>query len=366
MKKAPLVSLILVLVLILVSCRIEKRVYRPGYYVEFRDKPKGNINHIRRDFLGYTVNAYDALASKPSCEKVIDPSIENVIMGDEGTYIEIPENAFEMANGTPLKCTSVIIVLKEYYTNADILAAGLTTTANKKMLSSGGMIYIEANCSEEKLVLKQGKHIKIYMPTDTPEKGMHLFAGNLKDGIIDWNIKGKATIVNGNSIPQNNYNYPDNSNSGEPNLSYDSVETEMGEVFVAVYEGEYEGESMGAQYLLESAQLGWINCDKFYDTDQKVNLIVKADSIEKSFVALVFKNIKSVLPGYAYSNKVVEFTSIPKGEEVSIIVYRVDKKNNTAWYGTQDLVIGDTSNVRLDLMAMDIGDFKQELKNFNY
>lgn len=322
------------------SCTFTKRVYRPGYYVQYGSPLRKKPKQIEKDLIGYSLNAYDALSTKPICENSIDAALENEIIGNEGTLVQIPANAFVLQNGKAMKCNKVTITLKEYYNTSDILEAGLTTSSNNRILATAGMIYIEATCNAEKLKLKKGKIIKIYMKTNDPDKSMHLFEGNMEKGIVNWRVKGKAKL-------------------SDEILSTDA-ETGEGERY---YEGE--SESMGAQYLMESSKLGWINCDKFYDVKEKTNLIVTADSIEKSFVALVFKNMKSVLPGYAYSNKIVEFTALPEGEDVTIILYRVDIKNDIAWFGTEDVVLGDTNLVRVNVNEITIPDFKIALKNFN-
>ncbi len=118
-------------------------------------------------------------------------------------------------------------------------------------------------------------------------------------------------------------------------------------------------------YLMSMSKLGWINCDRFYDTKSPTNLLVKADSVENTFVALIFKNMKSVLPGYQFTNYATEFKKIPIGEEVTILAYRVNEKTKEVMVGSKDLVLGDTCFVKLDMAAMSVTDFKSLLTKYN-
>lgn len=79
----------------------------------------------------------------------------------------------------------VSLEIKEAYTPAEILAAGLTTESNGKPLRSGGMIYINAK--------KDGKNLKLLLPAklSVPNKyfdeAMQVFKGIETDtGSVNW------------------------------------------------------------------------------------------------------------------------------------------------------------------------------------
>lgn len=337
---------ILVMVLISggVSCTIQKRIYMPGYYIDWMNFAKTSPHPERERMIGYSLNAYNSLSSKPSQESIIDAYHPDDIYCDEGTIIHFPDNAFVYEDGSEIKCTQVAIYVTEFYTIADILAAGLTTTSNKRTLASAGMVYIEAKCHGEKLKLKPNKQVTVKMPSTYPDKTMKAFSGNLNNGIVDWKVNGSIAIEAIESVP-------------------DSGVADSPERF-----GDYELEGRGEYqegYIMKLSKLGWINCDRFYNTEKPTNLIVKADSIEKTFVALVFKEMKSVLPGYEFSNHSVEFKSIPSGQEVSVLAYRVNEKTKLVQVGQQDVVLGDTSLVQLNMESMNMNDFKNLLSRYN-
>lgn len=72
--------------------------------------------------------------------------------------------------------------------------------------------------------------------------------------------------------------------------------------------------------LFASTDLGWINCDRFYNSENNdVNLMVDLEPNDKSF--LVFKNIKSVMWPTSL-NLTSYFGNIPDGEEAVLVTVR--------------------------------------------
>lgn len=97
-------------------------------------------------------------------------------------------------------------------------------------------------------------------------------------------------------------------------------------------ESKPEGEQFNAtfetdKYLMSSAKLGWINCDRFVDKPVRTELFVQVDSTYDATVRIVFKNYKTVLGGLRYT-KGFTFANVPMGEEVTIIAMR----NNNGHY----------------------------------
>lgn len=326
------------------SCTIQKRIYMPGYYIDWMNFAKTSPHAKKERIIGYSLNAYNSLSSKPSQESIIDANNPEDIFCNEGTIVHFSNDAFVYEDGSDIKCSQVAIYVTEFYSMADILAAGLTTTSNKRTLASAGMVYIEASCHGEKLKLKPNKQVTVKMPASYPDKTMKAFSGNLNNGIIDWKVNGSIAIEAIESAP-------DSGVADSPERFED-------------YEGERGGEYQEG-YIMKLSSLGWINCDRFYNTEKPTNLIVKADSIEKTFVALVFKDIKSVLPGYEFANHSVEFKAIPSGQEVSVLAYRVNEKTKLVQVGQQDVILGDTSLVQLSMESMNMNDFKTLLNKYN-
>ena len=74
-----------------------------------------------------------------------------------------------------------------------------------------------------------------------------------------------------------------------------------------------------------STDLGWINCDKFYENDaEKVDFFVELPKDSPAHVMLVFKDINSVI---SYSQRLKNryvFNNIPDGLDVEIIAFVID------------------------------------------
>lgn len=333
------------IVISVASCTIQKRVYMAGYHIEWKAFVKTGPRNIRPEVTGYSLNAYNALSTKPSQETIINAEDPDEVYCTEGTVIEFPENAFVYEDGGSIKCTQVAVYVTEFYTMSDIIASGLTTTDNKRTLASAGMVHIEARCHGEKLKLRPGKKLTVRMPAFPGDKTMKAFSGKLKDGIVDWKVDGKLTVDN----------FQDTKGDPEAESSGDRF-----------YEGEGSSEGEYQEtYIMSMSKLGWINCDRFYETKNPTHFLVKADSVEKTFVALIFRDIKSVLPGYQFANFSTEFTGIPKGADVTILAYRVDPKTKDAMVGREDITVGDVSTVQLAMQPMNASDFKTMLKEFD-
>lgn len=316
------------------SCTFKKRVHLSGYYIDWvrsaRTSPHKNTPN-------YSVSVYDALSQKPAQEFCLLTSGPGAMYCKEGTTIEFPDNAFVRENGKPVECSKVCIYAWEFYSLSDIIASGLSTTSRERMIVSAGMVYVEATCCGERLKLAPGKEITVTMPTGYADDQMRLFSGKIENGIVDWRARGGAVNTEGSPIR-------------------DGREVESADIG----EGWYQSD-----FLMKSSSLGWINCDRFYKVGKKTSLFVKADTCRKTYVALIFKTIKSVLPGCYDEANVAGFTGIPSGEEVTVLAYRVDEKNNSAVVGYQDVTLGKTKKVYLDMRELSLEEFKAFLAQFD-
>lgn len=283
-----------------------------------------------RQLLGTSVSAGNALLSKDGQQFFLLASQPNTIYAKEGTVIEFADNAFVYENGGVIKCDTICVFVWEFYSMADIIVAGLTTKSGKKMLVTAGMIYIEARCEGKKLKLKPNNRAFIKMPANTLDKKMKVFSGKQKNNLLDWTEQPNDIISTNTDIP-----------------------------------GEYEGEDSleeGNCFLMKVSNLGWINCDKFYNVKEKTRLMVKADTNTKTSVVLVFTKMKSALPGYyMIPNKIIEFSDLPLGEDVTVVAYRVDEKNKKAVAGTCHATLGNDVLITVQMKEMPLDDFKSIL-----
>lgn len=107
-------------------------------------------------------------------EIIIEPGIDNLVKGTEGTALLIPANTFNTTS-------SVTLLLKEYYTYQDIITNKLSTTSDGEPLVTGGMIHIQAFADGKELLINPGKSIRWFIPdTSQNMNGMQLFTGTVQ------------------------------------------------------------------------------------------------------------------------------------------------------------------------------------------
>ena len=114
------------------------------------------------------------------------------LVGEEGTIITIPENAFTISFDEPLT-----VKLKEYYKMSDIVFSNLTTqTTDNKIIETGGMVHLEVERENgEKLKLKEDKSVGLKFPFKEKKEGMKLFKGvKREDDKILWE-ESKAELA---------------------------------------------------------------------------------------------------------------------------------------------------------------------------
>jgi hypothetical protein len=109
----------------------------------------------------------------------IDIQKDTVLITRKGAIIKIPKNSLTSLNGSSVK-----LEIKEAFSFKDIVLAGLTTTSDGQLLSSGGMIYISA--VGENTVKITGP-IAVSIPTGNINPDMRLYKGEIrKDSVINW------------------------------------------------------------------------------------------------------------------------------------------------------------------------------------
>lgn len=107
----------------------------------------------------------------------IDTRKDTTLKTKGGASIFIPKEAIAAKDGR----TRVKLELKEAYTIEDILKAGLRTKSGTQVLSSGGMLFLNAADA----TLKKG--ISVSIPSENVKTGMQLFEGKpTENGSIDW------------------------------------------------------------------------------------------------------------------------------------------------------------------------------------
>ncbi|NQY31026.1 MAG: hypothetical protein HRT69_16365 [Flavobacteriaceae bacterium] len=71
-------------------------------------------------------------------------------------------------------------------------------------------------------------------------------------------------------------------------------------------------------YIFSVANLGWINCDRFIDFDENIDLIAKTTVSSNTKLKMVFNDFDGVLKANITDGKYT-FSKVPKGQKVTII-----------------------------------------------
>jgi len=277
------------------------------------------------------------------------------IKGQEGTGISIPKNSLVKQNGEAVK-GEVQIELKEFYKKSDVVTSNLHTMSDKALLESAGMIYISVSQSGKKLKLKKGTLMTIEFAADKRIEGMGIFKGEQHDGQVNWIQQAQTANAIANvetrSISKGfdikfrgkNMGFNDREDPG-----YDSQASKK----VVTID----------KMILTTGNLGWINCDRFYNSPNKTNLTIEIDTAYKPVVRLVFKNINCVMPGYYSAKNKVIFNSIPVGQKATIVAFSL--VNDEPIFAYRDITISRDQRVNVELVKTTLAAIEQELKKLD-
>lgn len=290
----------------------------------------------------------------------------------EGTKITFPKNAFRTKDGKAFNGVADIEVA-EFYKKSDMLLNKLSTTSDKQLLETGGMVYIDAKSGDDELDLDPTTTYRIKMANN--RKGdFGLFYGDTTGNKIDW-------------VPAKSWSQPDNvystiswtiySDKTIPKTIEQQVQKRGNGVYYYFnnildtvnrgYMRDYartptKTDSVANEYLTAS-KLGWINCDRFYNAPQKTGLFVTLDNDSETSIYLIFKSINAVMQYSDKENNVYSFYNVPVGEDVTIVAFSV--KGDKVYYASEDAKITLLRKENLSLSAITHNDFDQMIAAVN-
>ncbi len=149
-------------------------------------------------------NISDALSSLETSYTTVEEVIPNPLSAQEvqflsGLTLDIPANAFEYKDGTPIGKETITLTLKEAYEYGDMLKFQLHTMSDGHPLESGGMVQLEAKAKGKPLTLQKGKSLEISFPASEVSEGMTVFMGNMDAGSLDWEDTGSTVSIEDDS-----------------------------------------------------------------------------------------------------------------------------------------------------------------------
>ncbi|MCB0595030.1 MAG: OmpA family protein [Phaeodactylibacter sp.] len=138
---------------------------------------------------------------------------------------------------------------------------------------------------------------------------------------------------------------------------------------LAVFENNYAAQGnlsarAANQYFYEINQLGWINCDRFWEVaaDKKMQLAIQDEDDAEERIFVVFENLNSILrttrKGTQYMTQ-----AVPKGEPVKIIGLKaVDGRSQLA---VEETVVGSKTTYELAYEPVSLKELRQALGGLN-
>lgn len=306
-----------------------------------------------------TITSIDNYLPLPVQTFAIDPRKDAEIAGEMGTVITIPANTLRCADGSVP--SRMDIELTEVYGRNMLVNANIHTASNGRLLESGGTVLLEAHCKSCGGLVAPGQTIDLSFPRNGQEEkqGMETFIGRKdRSGNFNWE-QDRSTRSGGNVEVRNRYYINDVQVSREEFMALkarfeEEEQVRENEEAVAVNDEELDA------YLLKSSELGWINCDRFYDAPQVTDMIVQVDTTLRPSVRLVFEDINSVLAGnYDARSGQVRFSGIPVGERVRVVGYSI--VNDVPYMATQPTVIRANASETLRLQQTTREGMEQQL-----
>lgn len=114
-------------------------------------------------------------------------------------------------------------------------------------------------------------------------------------------------------------------------------------------------------YFAAVTQLGWINCDRFYNNPaQRIEVVVPEP--EEAALYAVCKDINAMLPFYRNDDGTYSAPGLPKGQKISIVAIKI--KDGMAQFSRRDLRVGELVP-SMAYQSMPLRDLKMELKKLN-
>ena len=277
------------------------------------------------------------------------------VKGKKGTIISVNPSNLTTENGQPLGKT-IEVELKELTNQSDLLRTNAQTISNGKLLVSGGAYYINLTSEGKQLKLKDGKSLSVVFPKLT-NKEMDLFYAQRDSlGQLNWqkaNQKfeskpkpeaGKPQIIDSLIVSDIDaiLDYTEDASDGTTKQRGNAKTDQNQTIEDKLYE------------TIQLKKFGWINCDRFYEVENKTNLnfaFNEKDKVEFANVYLVFKDINSVMTEsyFTIENKKYNsaFIDIPVGAKTQLIAFSV--KNGKIYSYKSDLIITKNQTINLTL-----------------
>lgn len=303
LKKLAIFSLMLFITI--VSCKKEKT-----------ESNSGNLSQINSAFR----------ANSPITQTfTVNVDQPNLISGEQGTKVFIPQDAFVDKNGQPVS-GNVTINLQEIYSPGDMVLTNKMTTSNGKLLVSGGELYFNAKQNGQNLQIADQKEVGFKIPQQSNDPQMQFFAGVNSATGFNW-------------VPNSSIDLSDCADSGKASYCFG----------------------------LDS-MINWINCDYFYSypgTLTDVDLQVPSGyDTSNTLIYMYVPSINSVTTVHDYSPQhfwIKNGYEVPVGLNVIFVAIH-DAGNNNYTLAYSNTTITNNHQEVLNFQSMTLAQIIQVIQ----
>jgi len=290
------------------------------------------------------------------------------VNGKNGIVIRINPSDLTTVTGESIK-DSIEIELRELVDQSSFFRSNIQTVSNKRLLVSGGAYFINITSKEKQLKIKEGKSLKIEIPRITDNE-MSLFYGQRDSlGQMNW-LKANETLkfrpIKKIQIALVDSISPNTTELGfvqeDTTLKMTNQEKEALEKVQKISKEIY--------YSVDIKSFGWVNCDRFLNTQTITDLYITfnpSDSVKTAVIFLIFKDINSIVENYffPYNKKITKecFNSIPVGYRARLVALTV--KNGITFSYAADITIEDKQTIYLKMNETKDEDIKKLLFNID-
>lgn len=292
----------------------------------------------------------------------VNPSNDTLIIGHKGTRIKFRKNGFIDSLGQQIS-EPVTIVLKEFYTIEDFINNRLSTrTTDGRLLSSSGMIYLEATSGNKTLQIKESAPATLMFPRIIKSSVANLFSGQRgKHDEIEWHqlqpvhvdttLFVRDVVVGASELARVDDDGfvkievyavigPDTTQLTETNrTAFENVLRRRTGLSYTAYKAKLAKDRTARlemfekfnYYVFQTNQLGFINCDIFIKEELYP---FSVQSTEATEIVIIVDSLNSVIYPDAISrtssddeiHMSVQF-KLPDDKAVTVVSYKIDKTN---------------------------------------
>jgi len=305
------------------------------------------------------------------------------IEGKKGTVIKIPANSFMLQDGKPAN-GELQLVLTEYYDIKDFFSEKLTTISDGNLLSSGGMVNINAYKDGKELQLYKDAEIELAFPKSGENRFFTFYGERAKDGAMNWvldkklyerarkkaeDIYGATFSVTGDSLVVTDKKTARERNKRvnlNPITKTLVVLTEKDKVDIEKYYQEQEKiNTARSKYynILSSSKMRFINCDAYMRETSMVivNYKVEIENEDLNILTavLLLKKTNSIMTFSNITNKEMNLMArLPINQDIELLVMGMKDSTLFAYHNTIKL----TAN-KIDKIELKKSDYKTIRKN---